>query len=41
VAVQLAHDASGEDSELKGVGGVGPGGTQGPSLAAMSDLHAK
>ena len=30
MAVQLAHDASGEDSELKGVGGVGPGGTQGP-----------
>ena len=35
MAVKLPHEASGEDSELQGVGGVGPGGAEGPGLLAQ------
>jgi len=35
VAVQLAHEAGGQHSELEEVGGVGPGGAEGPGTLAQ------
>lgn len=35
VAVQLPHEAGGEDPELQGVGGVGPGWAEGPGVLAQ------
>ena len=35
VAVQLAHEAGGQHSELEEIGGVGPGGAEGPGILAQ------
>ena len=35
VAVQLAHEAGGQHSELEEEGGVGPGGAEGPGILAQ------